>query len=219
MSPVPVSWWRSVGHSHTAYVMETMMDMAAEAAGRDPVEYRMEYLSGGTPDQKRMAGVLSLAAEKSGWKDPLPAGRGRGIAVHKSFGTYVAEVVEVSGDADSGIAIEKVTCAVDCGVAVNPDIVAAQMEGGIGYGIGHVMRDAITFTDGEVDQFNFPDYEPLRIGDIRAIETHIVPSAEPPTGVGEPGTPPSGPALANAIAARGRRVTHLPMESNGVVFA
>ena len=217
-TPVTVSWWRSVGHSHTGHVMETMMDMAAEAAGRDPVEYRLDYLSGGTPDQWRMAGALRLAAEKSGWGKRPRRGRSRGVAVHKSFGTYVAEVVEISGDAERGVVIEKVTCAVDCGVAVNPDVVIAQMEGGIGYGIGHVMRDEITFTGGEVDQANFPDYEPLRIGDIKAIETHIVPSAEPPTGVGEPGTPPSGPALGNAIAASGARVTHMPLALNGVNF-
>ena len=217
-SPITVNWWRSVGHSHTAYVMETMMDMAARAAGRDPVEYRMEYLNGGTADHMRMAGVLRLAAEKSGWNGPIAEGRSRGVAVHKSFGTFVAEVVEISGDADDGIVVEKVTCAVDCGVPVNPDVITAQMEGGIGYGIGHVMRNEITFTDGEVDQFNFPDYEPLRISDIRAIETHVVHSTEPPTGVGEPGTPPSGPALANAIAVAGPRVTHLPMTANGVRF-
>ncbi|MDE0522105.1 MAG: molybdopterin-dependent oxidoreductase [Boseongicola sp.] len=218
-SPITVNWWRSVGHSHTAYVMETMMDLAAAAAGRDPVDYRMEYLKGGTADHARMAGVLRLAAEKSGWNGPAAEGRSRGVAVHKSFGTFVAEVVEISGNADDGIVIEKVTCAVDCGVAVNPDVVKAQMEGGIGYGIGHAMRNEITFTDGEVDQFNFPDYEPLRISDIRAIETHVVPSTEPPTGVGEPGTPPSGPALANAIAVAGPRVTHLPISTNGVNFA
>ena len=216
-SPITVNWWRSVGHSHTAYVMETMMDLAA--AGRDPVEYRMSYLNGGTPDQSRLAGVLRLAADRADWNGPLPEGHSRGVAVHKSFGTFVAEVVETSGDADNGIVIEKVTCAVDCGVPVNPDVIKAQMESGIGYGIGHVMRNEITFTDGEVDQFNFPDYEPLRIGDIRTIETHIVPSTEPPTGVGEPGTPPSGPALANAIAVAGPRVTHLPMAANGVSFS
>ena len=218
-SPISVNWWRSVGHSHTAYVMETMMDLAAAAAGQDPVEYRMSYLSGGSPDQVRLSGVLRLAADRSDWNGPLPDGHSRGVAVHKSFGTFVAEVVEISGDADNGIVIEKVTCAVDCGVAVNPDVIAAQMESGIGYGIGHVMRNEITFTDGEVDQFNFPDYEPLRIGDIRAIETHIMPSTEPPSGVGEPSTPPSGAALANAIAVAGPRVTHLPMVTSGVSFS
>ncbi|WP_299748210.1 molybdopterin cofactor-binding domain-containing protein [uncultured Tateyamaria sp.] len=212
-------WWRAVGHTHTAYVMEVMMDMAATAAGIDPVEFRLAYLSGDGADQTRKAGVLKLVAEKANWGNPAE-GRSQGIAVHKSFGSYVAEVVEISGSAEDGIRIEKVTCAVDCGVAVNPDVIKAQMEGGIGYGIGHNMRDKITLTDGVVDQFNFPDYEPLRISDIGEIEVHIVPSAEAPTGVGEPGTPPAAPALANAIAAASDlRVASLPMEDNGVFFA
>ncbi len=211
-------WWRSVGHTHTAYVMEVMMDMAAKAADKDPLEFRLSYLKG-DKDQDRMAGVLKLAAEKAGWSD-APAGRAQGIAVHKSFGSYVAEVVEISGNADDGVKIEKITCAVDCGIAVNPDVIKAQMEGGIGYGIGHVMRDKITLTGGAVDQHNFPDYEPLRISDISAIDVHIVPSAEAPTGVGEPGTPPAAPALANAIAAASNelRVSSLPMAENGVDF-
>lgn len=205
-----VLWWRSVGHTHTGYVMESMMDMVAAAAGRDPVEYRLDYLGEGE-EQARIAGVLKLAAEKAGW-GIVAEGRKQGIAVHKSFGTYVAEVVEVSGSADDGVTIEKVTCAVDCGIAVNPDMIRAQMEGGIGYGIGHAMRDAITLTGGVVDQSNFPDYEPLRITDIGAIEVHIVPSNAAPSGVGEPGVPPSAPALANAIfAATGKRITALPM--------
>ncbi|MES0884296.1 xanthine dehydrogenase family protein molybdopterin-binding subunit [Roseibium sp. SCP14] len=212
-----VLWWRSVGHTHTAYVMESMMDAVAKAAGRDPVEFRLAHLNGDNPQQKRMAGVLKLVAEKSGWGN-APAGRSQGIAVHHSFRSYAAEVVEVSGDVENGIKIEKVTCAIDCGIAVNPDVIKAQMEGGIGYGIGHAMRDEITLTEGEVDQSNFPDYEPLRISDIGAIEVHIMPSNEPPTGVGEPGTPPSAPALANAIAVAGPRVTHLPMSANGVSF-
>ncbi|WP_027233982.1 xanthine dehydrogenase family protein molybdopterin-binding subunit [Leisingera caerulea] len=214
----PVLWWRSVGHTHTAYVMEVMLDEAARAAGRDPVAFRLALLEGGGADQQRLAGVLKLAADKGGWSS-APEGRSQGIAVHKSFGSYVAELVEISGTADDGVKIEKVTCAVDCGIAVNPDVVKAQMEGGIGYGLGHAMRNEITLTEGVVDQFNFPDYEPLRIGDIGAIEVHIVPSAEMPTGVGEPGTPPAAPALANAIAANGPRVTELPMILNGVSFA
>ncbi|QBF33672.1 xanthine dehydrogenase family protein molybdopterin-binding subunit [Thalassococcus sp. S3] len=210
-------WWRAVGHTHTAYVMEVMMDMAATAAGQDPVAFRLKYLQG-EKDQERMAGVLQLAAEQANWGN-APEGRAQGVAVHKSFGSYVAEVVEISGNPEEGVRIEKVTCAVDCGLAVNPDVVKAQMEGGIGYGIGHVMRDRITLTDGAVDQYNFPDYEPLRIGDIAQIDVHIVPSAEPPTGVGEPGTPPAAPALANAIAAGGQlRVGSLPMDENGVSF-
>ncbi len=212
-------WWRSVGHTHTAYVMEVMMDLAAAAANKDPFQFRLDYLKG-DKDQDRMAGVLKMAAEKAGW-GKAAAGRSQGIAVHKSFGSYVAEVVEVSGNAEDGIQIENVTCAVDCGVAVNPDIIKAQMEGGIGYGIGHVMRDQITLSGGEVEQSNFPDYEPLRISDIGNIDVHIVPSAENPTGVGEPGTPPAAPALANAIAASSNnlRVAILPMEENGVTFA
>ncbi len=213
-----VLWWRSVGHTHTAYVMEGMMDMAAKAAGRDPVEFRLAYLEGGDKDAQRTAGVLKLAAEKGNWGNPA-AGHVQGIAVHKSFGSFVAEVVEVSGTPEDGIQIEKVTAAVDCGIAVNPDVIRAQTEGAIGYGIGHAMRDQITLDGGAVEQSNFPDYEPLRISDIKAIETHIVPSAEAPTGIGEPGTPPSAPALANAIAQLDVQVAELPMSENGVAFA
>lgn len=212
-----VLWWRSVGHTHTAYVMEVMMDMAAKAAGRDPVEFRLTYLEGGDKDAQRKAGVLKLAAEKGNWGNPA-AGNVQGIAVHKSFGSFVAEVVEVSGTPADGIQIEKVTAAVDCGIAVNPDVIRAQTEGAIGYGIGHAMRDQITLDGGAVEQSNFPDYEPLRISDIKAIETHIVPSAEAPTGIGEPGTPPSAPALANAIAQLDVQVAELPMSENGVSF-
>ncbi len=217
-SPMPVLWWRSVGHTHTAYAMETLLDMVAEAAGADPVELRLQLLSGGDTDQKRLAGVLKLAADKAGWGKPR-AGRFQGVAVHKSFGSYVAQVVEVSLK-DGAVKIEKVTCAVDCGVAVNPDIIRAQMEGGIGFGLGAVMRNQITLTEGEVDQSNFPDYEPLRITDMPEVEVHIVASSEAPTGVGEPGVPPAGPALANAIfAATGKRITRLPMTDSGVEFA
>ena len=214
-----VLWWRSEGHTHTAYVVEVMMDLAAKTSGKDAVEYRLDYLTG-EGDAARKAGVLKLAAEKAGWGS-APAGHAKGIAVHKSFGSYVATVVEVSGNVDDGIVIEKVTAAVDCGIALNPDTVIAQAEGAIGYGIGHAMRDQITLDGGAVEQSNFPDYEPLRISDIKAIETHIVPSAEAPTGMGEPGTPPSAPALANAIAALStdaEYVAELPMSANGVEF-
>lgn len=219
-TPMPVLWWRSVGHSHTGYVMESLIDMAASAAGRDPVEFRLGLLPGETPDQMRLAGVLRRVAEAADWGTPLPEGWGRGVAAHKSFGSFVAEVAEVSQTEDGSIRIERVVCAVDCGVPVNPDVIRAQMEGGIGYGIGAVMRNAITMTDGDVDQWNFPDYEPLRIGDIGKIEVHIIASIEPPTGVGEPGLPPAGAALANAIAAAtGQRITRLPLAENGISFA
>ncbi|GJM02528.1 MAG: dehydrogenase [Rhodomicrobium sp.] len=217
-SPMKVLWWRSVGHSHSAYAMEVAMDMAAKAAGSDPLAFRLAHLNSGTKDQARLAAVLKLAAEKSGWSETPAEGRARGIAAHKSFGSYVAEVVEIS-DNNGEIKIERVTCAVDCGIPVNPDVIRAQMEGGIGYGIGHIMRDQITLDEGKVEQANFPDYEPLRIGDIGAIDVHIIPSTEPPTGVGEPGVPPAGPALANAIfALRGKPVLKLPMTENGVEF-
>ncbi|MGF1500324.1 MAG: molybdopterin cofactor-binding domain-containing protein [Paracoccaceae bacterium] len=219
-TPLTALWWRAVGHTHTAYAMESAIDMVAEAAGRDPVDFRLSLLDDGTEDGVRLAGVLRLAAEKAGWGEALPEGRGRGVAVHKSFNSYVAVVVDVSADPDGRVQIEHVTSAVDCGTVVNPDIVRAQIEGGIGFGLGAVMRNEITLTDGVVDQANFPDYEPLRISDIRRIDVHIVPSTAKPTGVGEPGVPPAGPALANAVkAAMGKRVTLLPMTKAGVRFA
>lgn len=204
---VPVLWWRSVGHTHTAFAMETMMDDLAHAAGRDPVEFRLAYLK----DKPRHAGVLKLAAEKAGWNAPRPAGVGRGIAVHESFHSYVAQVADVAIGADGSYKVTKVVCAVDCGVAVNPDNIAAQMEGGIGFGLGHAIRNEITLTGGAVDQSNFHDYEPMRITDMPDVEVHIAPSAEAPTGVGEPGVPPLAPAVSNAIFdATGKRWRKLP---------
>ncbi len=215
-TPVPVLWWRSVGHSHSAFAMESAMDMLAEAAGRDPVEFRTELLA----NAPRHLGVLKLAAEKAGWGAELPAGWGRGVAVHKSFNTYVAEVAEVSTTVDGAVKVERIVAAVDVGVAVNPDVIRAQVEGAIGYGLGHAMRDEITFEQGEVVQSNFPDYEPLRVSDMPKIEVHIVASTEAPTGIGEPGLPPAAPAVANAIyAATGKRVTRLPMVADGITFA
>lgn len=218
--PTTPNWWRSVGHSHTAFVMECMMDLCARATGVDPVEFRLRHLSGNGPDQRRMTGVIRLAAEKAGWGKPLPEGHHHGFAAHKSFNTYVAEVCEVSVNADGVITIENVIAAVDCGVAVTPDVIRAQIEGGIGYGIGHAMRAELTLTDGQVDQSNFHDFDTLRIHDLSNIETHIVPSMESPTGVGEPGTPPAAPALANAIIAAGQSLpADLPMTRSGVTFA
>jgi isoquinoline 1-oxidoreductase beta subunit len=218
--PTTPNWWRSVGHSHTAYAMECMMDLCAQAAGKDPVAYRLAYLTGDGVDQNRMSGVIRMAAEKAGWGQPLPDGHFHGFAAHKSFGSYVAEVCEISTDGDGTVTIEKVTAAVDCGIAVTPDVIRAQVEGGIGYGIGHVMRAEVTLEEGAPVQSNFHDYETLRIYDLSNIETHIVPSTEAPTGIGEPGTPPAGPALANAISASGAALTtHLPMTANGVNFS
>lgn len=218
--PTTPNWWRSVGHSHTGYVMECMMDACARALGEDPVAFRLKHLTGDAADQARLAGVIRLAAEKANWGAPLPKGHFHGFAAHKSFNTYVAEVCEISIDADGVVTLEKVTASVDCGVPVTPDVIRSQIEGGIGYGIGHVMRSSVTLTAGVVDQTNFHDFETLRIYDLSDIDVHIVPSTEPPTGVGEPGTPPAGPALANAIVASGRPlITHLPMTDSGVEFS
>ncbi|MGF1651563.1 MAG: molybdopterin cofactor-binding domain-containing protein [Hyphomicrobiaceae bacterium] len=213
---VPALWWRAVGHTHTAFSTEIMIDMLAEVANQDPVAFRRKLLAA----HPRHLGVLELAAEKSAWGTPLGPNRGRGIAVHESFSSYVAEVVEVSVRDGGAIKVDRVVCAVDCGLVVNPDVVRAQMEGGIGYGLGAAMRNKITLTGGAVDQVNFHDYEPLRLSDMPAVEVHMVASTQQPTGVGEPGTPPIAPALANAIfAATGKRVFDLPFTDTGITFA
>ncbi len=206
-TPVPVQWWRSVGHTHTAFVMETMMDELAALAGVDPVGFREAHL-GSSP---RHLGVLRLAAEKAGWGSPLPAGRARGVAVHQSFGSYVAEVAEVSLE-DGKPRVHRVVCAVDCGIAVNPDIIAMQMESGIAYALSAMLYGAITLKDGQVEQGNFDTYRVLRIGEMPTVEVHLVPSTETPTGVGEPGVPPLAPAVANAMfQLTGTRVRRLPV--------
>lgn len=205
---VPILWWRSVGHSHTAYVVETMMDALARAARQDPVQFRLAHLR----DQSRLAAVLKLAAEKGGWGKPLPKGKGRGVAVHESFGTFVAHVAEVTMGRDGAIRVDRLVGALDCGLPVNPDIITAQMEGGAGFALSALLHDAITFSDGVVDQNNFDRYPLLLIGEMPKVETHIVRSAERPSGIGEPPVPTVGPAVANAVfAATGRRVTRLPL--------
>ena len=207
LAPIPVLWWRSVGHSHTAFVMESMVDELARAAGSDPVDYRRRLLA----KQPRLLGVLELAAAKAGWGSPLPAGRARGIALHQSFGSHVAQVAEVSVEGDR-IRVHRVVCAIDCGIAVNPATIEAQMESGIAFGLGAALSSAITFKDGRVEQSNFDDYRVLRLPDMPTVEVHIVPSREPPGGVGEPGTPPIAPAVANAVAAlTGQRLRELPL--------
>ncbi|KVA15762.1 xanthine dehydrogenase family protein molybdopterin-binding subunit [Burkholderia ubonensis] len=215
---VPVLWWRVVGSSHTAYAVEAFIDEAAHAAGKDPYAFRRDLLA----KEPRMRAVLELAAEKAGWDPakPLPKGRGRGIAVAEAFKSYVAQVAEVSVGADGKVKVERIVCAVDCGIAINPDIVAAQMEGGIGFGLGAVMHSAITLKDGQVEQRNFDGYQVLRIAEMPKVEVYIVPSAEAPTGVGEPGVAPVGPAVANAIfAATGKRHYTLPFDSGDTAKA
>jgi isoquinoline 1-oxidoreductase beta subunit len=207
---VPVLWWRVVGSSHTAFAVEAFMDEVAHAAGADGFAFRRKLLE----HHPRMKAVLELAAEKSGWNSgPLPNGKGRGIAVAEAFKTYVAQVAEVSVGADGRIKVDRVVCAVDCGTPINPDIITAQMEGGIGFGLGAVMHSAITLKDGRIEQDNFNNYRVLRMDEMPKVEVHIVPSTEAPTGVGEPGVAPLGPAVANAIfAATGRRIHVLPFD-------
>ena len=211
---VPPLWWRSVGHTHNAYVKEVMIDQLAKAAGQDPVAFRLKLLG----NHPRLANVLKVAAEKAGWGKPLPKGRHLGVAVQESFRSYVAQVAEISWDG-SDYKVERIVCAVDCGVAVNPDVIAAQMEGGIGFGLGAAMHSEVTLDGGVVEQTNFDGYQVLRMSGMpREVEVHIVPSAEAPTGVGEPGVPPAAPAVANAIAAAtGKWFTKLPFANQKLV--
>ncbi|WP_207476824.1 xanthine dehydrogenase family protein molybdopterin-binding subunit [Arenibaculum pallidiluteum] len=203
---VPVLWWRAVGSTHTAFAVEAFLDEVAEAAGKDPVAFRLELLSG----HPRHAGVLRLAAEKAGWDRPPPEGRFRGVAVAESFSTFVAQIAEVSMEGGRP-KVERVVCAVDCGVAVNPDMIRAQMEGGIGFGLGAIMKSQVTLDGGAVQESNFDGYDVLRIDEMPHVEVHVVQSTERPTGVGEPGVPPIGPAVANAVyAATRQRMRVLP---------
>ena len=208
-------WWRSVGSSHTAFSTETFIDEVAAAVGQDPVAFRLALLD----SHPRHAAVLKLAAGQAGWDRPLAAGkggrRGRGVAVHEAFNSVVAQVAEVTVDAAGGVRLDRVVCAVDCGMAVNPDNVRAQVEGAIGYALSAALHGAITLKDGVVEQSNFHDYAPIRIHEMPKVEVHIVPSAAKPTGIGEPGVPPLAPALANAIAAAtGKRVRKLPLNTD-----
>ena len=208
---VPVQWWRSVGHSHTGFSVEAFFDEVAHAGGKDPYELRRKLLA----NQPRMRAVLELAAQKADWGSKLPPGVGRGIATHFSFDSYVAQVVEASVDKSGEVRVHRVVCAVDCGLAINPDTIRAQMEGGIIFGLTAALKTEITLKDGRVEQGNFNDYQMLRIFESPVIEVHIVPSEASPTGVGEPGVPPVAPALANALfAATGKRIRRLPIRSS-----
>jgi isoquinoline 1-oxidoreductase subunit beta len=204
---VPTLWWRSVGHSHTAFVIESFLDEIAHASKADPLELRRKLLAG----KARPLGVLELAAEKAGWGKSLEKGRARGIAVHHSFESYVAAVAEVSLH-DGKPRVHRYTVAVDCGRVVNPDTVKAQIEGAVGFGLTATLYSAITLEDGRVEQSNFHDYRLLRIHEMPAVEVHIVQSDEPSTGIGEPGVPPIAPALCNALfRLTGKRIRRLPI--------
>ena len=216
-SKVPGLWWRSVGHTHTGYVMETMIDACARKAGIDALDYRIKLLKG----HKRHSDVLAELKKKSRWGKPLGKNKARGVALHESFGTVVGHVVEISRDDDGYISIDHVTSAVDCGLAVNPDVIEAQVQSSVVYGLSAVMQLQITLDEGLVEQDNFPSYEPMRISQMPEVKVHIVKSSVPtPTGIGEPGVPPIGPAFVNALSnLTGETYTKLPLAEHGVDFA
>ena len=205
---IKVLWWRSVGHSHTAFVMESLVDELASAAGQDPLDYRRKLLK----DEPRHLGVLNLAAQKAGWGEPLPEGRARGIAVHASFGSYCAQVAEVSL-VDGAPRVHRVVVAVDCGMAVNPGNVAAQMESCVAFGLSAALHGRIRFKDGRVVESNYHDYRVLRLNEMPVVEVHTLDSGEKMGGIGETGVPPVAPAVANAVfALTGQRLRELPMQ-------
>ncbi|WP_298432617.1 xanthine dehydrogenase family protein molybdopterin-binding subunit [uncultured Jannaschia sp.] len=212
---VPVLWWRSVGHTHTGYAVETFLDQLLVAGGKDPVQGRLDLMKG---DRPRDRAVLERVAEMAGWDGPGSGDRRMGVAVVRSFGSYVAQIAEVE-DRGTGVPnVTRVWCAIDCGLAVTPDVVRAQMEGGIGYGLGSMLFDEITLGEGGVvQQSNYDDYRILRLNEMPQIEVAILDSPELPTGVGEPGTPPIAPAVANALRALiGTMPTRLPFRANSV---
>jgi len=210
---IPVLWWRSVGNSHTAFVVETLIDELAQAADKDPVEYRRALLK----NSPRHLGVLNLAVEKAGWggDERAPEGRARGVAVHAAFGSFAAQVAEVSVE-NGRIRVHRVVCAIDCGTVVNPETIAAQMESGIAFGLSAALYGALHFKDGRVQESNYHDYRVLRLNEMPVVEVHIVPSTEKPGGVGEVAVPHVAPAVANAVAIlTGQRLHELPLRVHG----
>jgi isoquinoline 1-oxidoreductase/isoquinoline 1-oxidoreductase beta subunit len=207
---VPISWWRSVGYSHNGFAVETFMDELAHAAGEDPYRFRRRLVA----SEPRHLAVLDRAAEMAGWDKPAPEGRARGVALVRSFGTYVGQVVEASIE-NGAIRVHKVVCAVDCGQVINPRIVVDQIEGGILFGLTAALYGEITFANGEVQQSNFHDYPLMRLYERPEVEVEIIPSTASPTGVGEPGVPPVLPALGNALfALTGKRQRTLPLKAD-----
>ena len=206
--PIPLGFWRSVGASQNAFVVECFMDELAAAAGRDPYEFRRELLQA----KPRHLRTLELAATKAGWGTPLPVGHGRGIAIAEWEPTTCAEVAEVSVAPDGTVRVHRVVCAVDCGPVVNPDTLEAQMQGGVVFGLSAALYGEITIDNGRVKQGNFNDYPVLRIPEMPVVEVHIVPSTDALGGIGEPSVPPTAPAVCNAIfAATGKRIRSLPI--------
>jgi isoquinoline 1-oxidoreductase beta subunit len=208
---VPTAFWRGVGPTHNVFIVESFIDELAAVAKQDPVAYRKALL-GHNP---RALGVLNLATQKAGWGRSLPSGWGRGVSLQFAFGSYLSQVAEVEVAADGSIRVRRLVCAVDCGLAVNPDTIAAQMEGGSIYGLSAVLYGAITLSNGRVEQSNFHDYRLVRIDECPVIETHLVKSDESPGGVGEAATAIVGPAVTNAIfAATGKRIRTLPIDTS-----
>ena len=206
--PVPVLWYRGTGATHTVYAVETFMDEIAALTGRDPVEFRHNMLQ----EQPRMTNVLKLAAEKASWGSTLSPRRGQGVAMCEQRGTYLAMVADVSVQGDDEFSVDRVVTAIDCGLAVNPDVIRAQMEGGIGFGLSSTLGDEITFKNGYVEQSNFDKYRLLRINQMPDVDVHIVPSREPLTGIGELAPMVIGAAVANALyATTGQRHRKLPI--------
>jgi isoquinoline 1-oxidoreductase subunit beta len=207
-TPVPVLWWRSVGNTHTAFAIESMVDELAHAAGKDPLAYRLAMLE----NAPRHAAALRLAADKSGWGTAPPAGRARGLAVHECFGSIVAEVAEVSIE-DGRIRVHAVTCAVDCGIAVNPLGIEAQVQGSVVYGLTAALYGKLTIRGGKVLESNFHDYPALRMFEMPRVDVHLITNGPPMGGIGEPATAPIAPAVANAIfALTRRRLRSLPLQ-------
>jgi isoquinoline 1-oxidoreductase subunit beta len=207
-TPIPVLWWRSVGNTHTAFAMECTIDEAAHASGQDPLAYRMSLLK----DKPRHGAVLALAAEKAGWGKAPAEGRARGLALHESFGSIVAEVAEVSID-QGRIRVHSVTCAVDCGIAVNPLAIEAQMQGSVAFGLSAALYGKLTLAGGAVQQSNFHDYPVVRMFDMPKVTAHIIQSKAKMGGIGEPATAPIAPAVANAVfVLTKQRLRSLPLK-------
>jgi isoquinoline 1-oxidoreductase beta subunit len=206
---IPTCFWRGVGPTHNIFVIESFVDELAHRAGKDPVQFRLDQLQGAP----RLRACLELVSKKAGWGQPLPARVGRGVAVQSVFGSHLATIAEAEVDRNGEVKVRRVVCAVDCGIAVNPNTIAAQIEGGLIFGLTAALHSQITLAQGRVQQSNFHDYRMMRINEAPSIEVHLIPSEEAPGGIGEPGTVAAAPSLANALfAATGVRLRQLPVD-------
>jgi isoquinoline 1-oxidoreductase beta subunit len=215
--PIPVSPWRSIQNGPNAFVIESFIDELAHAAGKDPLEFRLQYLK----TNMRASRVLETVAKKAGWGKPVPKGQGHGIAQHSCFGTYVAQVADLSvSEKDGSVKVDRIVAAVDCGPVVNPNTVKAQIEGSITIALSSTLKEEVKFSNGGVESANFGDYKIIRMSEIPEIEVHIVNSKEKIGGIGEPGVPPTAPAVGNAIFnATGLRLRRIPFTPERVLAA